>query len=355
MMNPMAAWQDERSVAAPAAPLDARRLRAAFLDLYGRPPLLDERERFAGRGLSELVDEALAGETFWRNWTDEQLYYFLLIDNFHPADGKVEAIPKDLAAATIGVRDAIHRIAISSSFDRRNPGPDTFVTVVMEQLLGLTVQSRVRDLEIGKKLYDGGTGNFLGQTGRSQADVVNIAIEDRRMLELLLEREHERVLRATPDARALKDWTRRLERDDRDFATILREWFLSPAWEARLDLRVPMSNRMFVRSLFVDLADRLPADEEGKRMRGALDGLADARPLRSVLARLILDSGRSNVPEREAITDPTTWVAGVFERLLGRSATPDELATFVAAFHDPECRSTTVVYAVLSHPNYSTW
>ena len=85
---------EERSAAPPANALDARRLRSAFLDLYGRPPFLAERQTWSGRGLAELLDEALGNEEFWTHWLSEQLYYFLLIDNFRPQAERVRALKK---------------------------------------------------------------------------------------------------------------------------------------------------------------------------------------------------------------------------------------------------------------------
>ena len=70
------------------------------------------------------------------------------------------------------------------------------------------------------------------------------------------------------------------------------------------------------------------------------------------MARLLLDSGKTTVPDKAEIRDATAWVGGLFERLLGRPAADDELKTFVTAFHDPACRPTTVVYAIVSHTEY---
>lgn len=335
--------------------LDARVVRALYLDLLGRPPFAPEREAWLGRRSAELVDTLLGGEEFWTNWLEEQLYYFLLVDNFRPATDGVLTIPTELASKALGARAALHRICLSSSFDRRNPGPDTFVTVVMEQLLGLTVQRNPRELEIGKKIYDGATGVFLGRTGSSQADVVRIAIEDDRALRHLLRREHLRLLRREPSEGDLIAWTKALASEDRALVDIFREWFSPPRYAQRIESRESEPNRLFVRALFVDLLGRLPAEEEAQRLRGALDGLADAGPLRSVIARLLLDSGRALVPERDAIPDPSAWIQGLFERLLGRSPGPDELAAFLEAYRDPCCRPATVVYAIVSHPEYQTW
>lgn len=347
--------RETRTVAPPALPLDARRLRCAWLDLLGRPPLEAERSEWQGRDLRDLLAKAFELPEFWQNWTEEQLYYFLLVDNFRPSSDRVTALPDELRTGTIGVRDALHRIALSSSFDRRNPGPDTFVTVVMEQLLGVKVQETPRELEIGKRVYDGATGQFLGRTGSSQADVVRIAVEDRRCLESFLRREYARIVRQDPSRPELRTWAQELERRPLAYPELLRQWLLSPAYTGRLGLHSQLPNRLYVRALFVDLADRLPDEAEAQRMGNALDGLADARPLRAVLARLLLDSGKMRVPDRKEIAEPAVWIAGLFERLLGREATEQELSTFVTAFADPACLPTTVVYAIVSHPEYQTW
>jgi hypothetical protein len=353
----MTATPGSRALAArrDATSLDSRTTRAVFLDLLGRPPLSGERDRWIGSERAALLGELLAGEEFWSAWLEEQLYYFLLIDHFRPTTEGVRALPAQLAAGQLGVREALHRICLSSSFDRRNPGPDTFVSVVMEQLLGLTVQKSTRELDIGKKLYDGKKGTFLGRPGSSQADVVDIAIEDERARRYFLTREYERLVRATLSPAELSEYSDRLEEDELSYPGILRDWILSESYERRLGQRAPMPNRLFVRAFFVDLFDRIPDPAETQRIRSALDGLADSIPLRSLIARLVLDSGKAPVPSRKEIDDPGEWVESLFQRLLGRAASATERSAFVESFADPECRPETVLLAILSHPQYQTW
>ena len=74
-----------------------------------------------------------------------------------------------------------------------------------------------------------------------------------------------------------------------------------------------------------------------------------------MLARLLLESGSGAAPPKEAIGDPEAWVGGLFERLLGRPPAAKELAACAAALRDPACRTTTVVYALVSHPEYQTY
>jgi hypothetical protein len=328
-------------------------MRAVYQDLLGRPPLEEERGRWRGAGVRTWLDEALGSEALWSHWLEEQLYYFLLIDNFRPEGERIESAPADLAAGRRDVQQVIHHIALSSSFDQRNPGADTFVTVVMEQLGGMTVQKNARELDIGKRIYDGAKGNFLGKAGSNQADVVRITVEHRRFAEHFLEREYRRLLRCDPPrGRAWSQQVLAFQRDAREFKQILRAWILSEEYEARLREPVLQPNRLFVSSLFVDLIDRSPNPDEHRRMRNALDGLSDAGPLRSVIARLIIDSGAASIPPREMIVNPDDWIRELFEKLLARAPSEAELQTFVAAFDDPACRPETIVYALVSHPEY---
>jgi hypothetical protein len=335
--------------------LTSRALRRTFLDLLGRPPLEVERERWLGKARETLVDVYLATRDFWQNWLEEQLYYFLLVDNFRPTTDGVRTLPELLASGRVGVREAIHRICLSSSFDRRNPGPDTFVTVVMEQLLGLTVQRATRELEIGKRVYDGTRGTFLGKPGNSQADIVNIAISDPRALTYLLMRESRRLLRRVLPVEEMASLTECLARDDLAYPRILRKWLLSTTYDERLAEDAPLPNRIFVRALHVDLLGRVPEEVEAQRFRTALDGLANSKPLRALLAKLMLDSGKAPCPDRNAIGDSGAWIRAQFERLLGRLPTPSEFESFHRALQDPACRSSTVLYALVSHPEYQTW
>ena len=340
----------------PAAPvLDTRSVRSLHLDLLGRPPLRDEGERWIGKPFAELVDEIVGSHGFWEQWFEEQLYYFLLVNNFRPQAERVLAIPADLAARKLDVRAAIHLIALSPNFDLRNPGADTFVTVVMEQLNGVQVQKSPRDLEIGKKLYDGGEGVFLGVAGHSQADVVRIAVENKNFARHFIGREFERVVHRKIDAKEWAASAAEFQRDPASYAAIVRRWVTSDVYQTRLENRVAQPNRLFVRALFVDLLDRMPTKEESEPMREALDGLSDPAPLRAILVRMMLDSGQVPVVKRDAIGDPAAWVQKLFARLLGRAPSAPELATFVAALSEPDCRPQTVLCALLSSAEYQQY
>lgn len=344
-----------RSVARPALELDERTLRRLALDLLGRPPFEAERRRWVGEGRHALLDQWLGSEEAWRHWLEEELFFFLLIDNFRPLEERVRELPGQLAEGRVDVREAEHRIALSTSFDRRNPGADTFVTVVLEQLAGLGVQRNPRVLEIGKRLYDGSPGVLLGQRGSSQSDVLDIVIHSREFARTFLARQYRRLLRAGPEPAQLAAWAPAFQRDPRVYSELCRDWLLSPAYQARLANDQLLPNRLFVRCLFVDLTDALPREDERETLRQALDGLADSLPLRNVVSRMLLASDRVTFPTKESIEDPTAWVRGRFGRLLAREPDPSELQALVHAFHDPACTPRLVVESLVADREYHLW
>lgn len=341
--------------ASPARALGPGELRAACCDLLGRPPFEAERKAWLGKARHELLDAWVGSREFWEQWLEEQLYFFFLIDNFRPESDGVLGLPLLLAEGKLDAREATHRIALSPSFEQRNPGADTFVTVVMEQFIGVTVQKNVRELEIGKAIYDGASGVFLGRTGKRQADIVDIAVRHKSFADTFIAREHQRLVGAPAPKKEHAEWARRFHQSPAEYPRLVRDWLLSEAWEQRVRTRMPMTNRLFARAIYVDLLDRMPALDEARRLRSALDGMSDAAPLRSVLARILIDSGNVPLPEKRAVKDPRAWVYGLFRKLLGRDATSDELDAFVDAFTDPACRPATVLYALVTHPEYQTY
>src|SRR5262245_37301128 len=97
------AISSQESAPVVSRPIDPRSLRRLFLDLLGRPPYPDERRTWIGKERADLIDSVLGGEEFWRNWLEEQLYYFLLVDNFRPTTESVQSIPGELTKGTLGL------------------------------------------------------------------------------------------------------------------------------------------------------------------------------------------------------------------------------------------------------------
>lgn len=318
----------------------------------GRPPLPAERERWLGEPLQDFVRAVLVTEECWAHWLSEQLYYFMLIDQFRPVKTSLDEIPAMLAARSMSPRDALHRIALSTSFDQRNPGADTFVTVVMEQFCGIEVQRATRELELGKTAYDGGSGLFLGTMANSQSDVVSIAARHRDAVRHVLGREHERLCRAPLGRKGRGKLARQLHDAPELFFDIFEGWLLSDAYAQRVAEGAPVENHVWVRMVFVDLSGALPSVGDVEALRSALDGLGDPAPLRSAIVRMLLSSDGTRAPGRSAVKSVGDWVDGLFARLLGRAASARERGAFIAAAKADDSGPETVLYTLMTSPEY---
>ena len=77
-------------------------LRKLFQDTLGSPPITQERSAWLGKEASELVHSFVGKEEFWRNSLEEQLYYFLLVDNFRPTAESIQALSDQLSREGLG-------------------------------------------------------------------------------------------------------------------------------------------------------------------------------------------------------------------------------------------------------------
>ncbi len=335
------------------SPADRRFLRAVSIDLAGRTPLPAESIAAQQRSRGDVVRELAASRPSWEGFYEEELFYFLLVDNFRPSTDAFVEMPALLHERKLSVREALLQLVSSQFFNSRNPGNDTFVTVVLEQLLGVTVQKEAATLEAGKKMYDGYATTFLGKRGSSQADLVRIAVEHEDFESFFLERRFAAIFGDVPPKKRLAADAARLRADPFQWPAIVTEWLSSQAYEELLARPRSKTDRVFVRALFADLLGRVAEYQEFRRCRNALLALSDSRPLRSVLIKMMLDAGLGSVGE-EATKDPATFVADRFLHLLARPPTPAEGDAFVREIR-AGASPKLVLRALLTHSEYQTY
>jgi hypothetical protein len=343
-----------RATPKPPEPADAARrfARAAWFDLRGRGPTPEELAAAVSVEPAVLADRLLADPATWEAWLDRELYYYLLIDRFRPVSDRVLALPARLASGDATVRDATREIVVSAEFNTRNPGNDTFVTVVLEQLLGINVLKDPRPLVAGKRIYDGYPERLFGEVGRNQSDIVKIVLGRKEFAERFVERQFRALHGKAPTKEEAARDGARFAADPAAFRGILRDWLLSDGYRARTLLPRPKSDLVFIRTLFSDLLGRDPTFEEFRNSRNAFLALSDPAPIRNVIAQLLLDSGRAVLPEKSAIAKPADWVRGEFLRLLGRAPTERETDAFVAILGEYGGEPKTIVLALVTCPEY---
>lgn len=308
------------------------------------------------------MDLLLDTEETWRNWLEDECFHFLLIDQFRPVSDRVAAIPAGMREGRTTFREAHHTIALSSEFNARNPGNDTFCTVVLEQFLAIEVQKSAKLLEAAKLAYDGKPQRIFDLPVRNQSDVVQAVLAQRAYADVFVQRMERRFLgrdlpRAEHDAAVSI-----LHAQPAQFRLILREWLLSDGYAGPARPRRRKSDFQFIRSLFVDLLGRPPAYEEFRNMRNALQALSDPTPLRGVLAKVLVDSSATIPPPEAAATDERypgdrfrPQIVDLFRRLLGRDPTAAELQAFAQVLAEPGATWRTAAMGILSSLQYQEY
>ena len=337
-------------------------VRRLCLDVLQRTPSPAEVRTYTGAPLDMVAARVVGSLEAMQQWLEEQLEYFLLLDNFRPETRSVQAIPERVCAGRMSARDAIAEIVLSTGFGLRNPGNDTFVTVVLEQCLGLRVQDRAVKpvLEAGKRMYDGEKTKLLGAVGASQSDLVRIVLAQPEFTRHLLDRHHRRLLqeplagdgkRDHAREQRVRDVVARVHEAPGAFFAVLQEWLTSQPYHDAVAERRPKSHRQFVRALYHDLLARTPSERELRDARNALLSMADPAPVRSILAKVILDSGKAELPvlDKDAAE---AFVGQCFVRYLGREPSGEELQRFAEVARDPDARAGHVVRSLVTSVEY---
>jgi hypothetical protein len=336
------------------SPVTHRFLQRLCYDALQRGPSPAEVRVLVGAETKDVVDRLLQSREAKSVWFEEQLQYFLLIDQFRPQGATIEQIPARLQKGEIDARGAIAEILLSTGFSLRNPGNDTFVTVVLEQCLGYRVQDAKNKpiLDAGKRIYDGKRGKFLGQEGQNQADLLQIVLGHEDFARHLLAREHTRLLGAPlpKDSPAVAS----LQQDPKRFFALLGEWLASPAYLQALPQRRSKTERQFLRGLWHDLLERTPSYEELRNLRNAMQAMADPAPLRSVLAKVVLDSGKCTLPECTAGAE-AEFVRACFTRYLAREPNERERAVFTKTLTQDGGKPDQIVRALVGSLEYQTY
>jgi hypothetical protein len=331
-----------------------RTVRHLSLDILYRTPTPSELRMYVGFPVDRVTKRMTATLEAKELWVEEELLYFLLLDNFRPQTTAIKTLPKRMHQGKVSAHDAIVQIMMSTGFTLRNPGNDTFVTVVLEQGLGLRVQDRknVPTLEAGKKMYDGYKVRFLRQRGNSQSDIIKIVSGQRDFTKFLLNRYHKQIMRVPlPKDKQTKEQVDRVHADNGQFFDVLREWFCSAKYMKNMEVKRPRTDNQFIRSLYFDLLGRAPKYQEFRNMRNALLSMADPAPLRGVMAKVILDSGRAQLPHLDRKSHGK-FVQESFLRYLGRAPTQNELAKFTKVLQNERVQAKHVVRALITSTEY---
>jgi len=92
-----------------------------------------------------------------------------------------------------------------------------------------------------------------------------------------------------------------------------------------------------------------------RNLRNAMQSMADPAPLRSVLAKVVLDSGQAKLPGGDDGADPGAFVTECFRRFLARDPSEAEQATFREAIAKQGATRQHVVRALVGSVEYRSY
>ena len=134
------------------------------------------------------------------------------------------------------------------------------------------------------------------------------------------------------------------------------------------------TNGQWLRAVFADVLGRAPesydfeiqdgsgqvvdsfAIDEEAILLGILENLGDPSPMRAIIAAGLTASAEAALPEKADVGDPGAFISAQFEKYLGRSPVPYELAAFLAEWEaDPAVSPRTVVRALVTSREYQSF
>ena len=207
-------------------------------------------------------------------------------------------------------------------------------------------------MEAGKVMYDGQRARMLSTWGNSQADIIRITVSQRLATWRLLDRLHQRLFQTPLDPK--DPAVDKVFEDPKTYFQVFAQWLASDRYQKHVSMRRPKTDRQFARGLYVDLLGRAPDFEELRNLRNALQAMAAPPPIRTVLAKVILDSGKAQLPDYTAGKEGE-FVTSCFNRYLGREPGQDELESFASTLEEPACEPEHIVRALLGSPEYQSY
>lgn len=356
----------EAAAAAPVAPsspsallrdaADGRAwLRAASIDVLGRGPSREEADRGLARTRDDVAQDLLGRDEAYSEWLAAECEAPLLADA-RPGPDVLTELAGRLKRREATAAEGLETLWSAAAGTRSDP--EKLVLALVSSLHGMD-HPEPAFVDAARRMVEGQSSALLGKTGRSPADLVKILVADRACAEHLARRTWLRLVGQPIDPSELERATGRLldagPKGDRPatwaFFDVVREWLVSPRYLERLATRHWKPERAFVRTLFQDVLGRTPDEDELRSARRSLRSLGDKGPLRSALAKVLLDSPQARVAPGVDVED---FVRAQFRQLLAREPRDRELGAFLRALGSGASRDT-VVRAIVTAPEYASY
>ena len=326
-------------------------VKEVYLDLLQRGLSQAELLYAAGLDRRQLVEFLFDSYEYHDRWYRDQLYFMFLLREFDPRGVPwMREISAQLYRGEMSQLEALQALANCQQFHFRNLGPNNYTLAVFEHSL-----SRLPDEGENKNsnfMFNGNPTDLLGRAGAKQFDVADIVLHNEQAIRHYIGRMYARYFVGEIDPAELETLTGRLLAEPEKVLDVQREWVLSDRYFGQVPKLRPKSDIQYIRMIYVDLLNREPTQDEFDYVQNALQSFADPIPLRSVIAKILLDSKFVQIPAKPPAQERPGWIRAQYLRFLSREPDQRELEVTVAALDQEKVTCKTIWQGLLSSQEY---
>lgn len=322
-----------------------------YLDLLQRGPSQAELLYAAGLDRRQLVEFLFDSYEYHDRWYRDQLYFMFLLREFDPRGVPWMAeIPAHLYEGEMNQLEALQALATSQFFHFRNLGPNNYTLAVFEHFLGrLPNEAENKDSNF---MFNGNPTELLSKPGNKQFDVASIVLHNGHAIRHYVKRMYTRYFEGEIDEAELASATQLLMAEPEKVLDIQLQWVLSDRYFAHVPKLRPKSDIQYIRMLYVDLLNREPTQDEFDYVQNALQSFADPIPLRSVIAKILLDSKFVQIPAKPVEDAMPDWIRAQYLRFLSRGPGEAEMDATLTALRAEGVTCKTIWQGILSSQEY---
>lgn len=361
-------------------PMAARKtVRGIYMDVLGRAPTEEELSRDAAKAPAQLVKELTASYEFWNWFYEEELFHLELTDTYRPIDLDFDYItlPSAMHNGKATILDSYEQLLKGLYFLAKNYGEEEYPRALWMYLYDkdlldepdlfdaskamMRFEEEQENAPVDKKTKKKAAPkvpSVFGKPGKNHADLAKICLEQPAFAESMAARLRKRYTGIDPTAaEAKKDAAALLagwKSGKEALAGLVTEWCSSPAYLARVNSHRRKSDAVFVRTLYVDMFNRVPEFGEFWGCYRIIRSVSDSEPMRNIVAGMMADAEEADLPNKNEIVR-SEWIKEQIVKFLGREPKAGEVARLDGIFARPECTARLVIRALVTHPEYQMY
>ena len=328
-----------------------RRIRRLYLDVLGRSPTPAEALAEEARGPKVLVRNILLRAESGRAWVEALRVRLGLIGDHRPVGDEAADLALRIPSESLLPHVVEGVLVLDPSFRKRHPAGQALATAIADLLLDRAPTQAELDLAAALAAGETGTHPAYGEIASAEAWLRKVVASE-AFERAALRRRLARFLDSGDVAKALGKALLAGRESPAAWRAVLESLLVEPGYLDRKRLR-SKDDLTYLRSLYIDLLERVPTDRELTALVRALQTMPGESAARAALARWLIDTGGAPIPLLVEIRDLPRWITDRFLRYLGRRPTAGELAAYGEAAYVEGGGPKLIIQALLTGAEYA--